>query len=256
MHIVILAFNLSQIALAACGDDSTAVPGNDAGGDTLRPDAGQALDGAGDATSDAPADATSNDAALPERPGMDAQTDQGPQPDGTALASHVVTFAHGPSAAAMTLATINTDGTGYTKVPGFGTLDLFPFDMNQAAPAAQLTTITATVGVFSYLRDITLSPGCDHLVFEASYSNIFNLYGGSVATAGGITNLTGMTSNHYLHDNMGIPADNSQVVYFSGATTSSYQDAMMGRALLAPGKPQVIYKGAGAATYWILLGVK
>ena len=38
------------------------------------------------------------------------------------LPKHKVTFAHGTSTSSMTLATIMSDGTGYQKVPGFGTL--------------------------------------------------------------------------------------------------------------------------------------
>ena len=134
------------------------------------------------------------------------------------------------------------------------------FDMNAGTPAVQLTNIKKSPNstTYWYLYDITPSADCGAVAFRSGYSSqYFDAYAVRLTPPpAAVSNVTEITTSgyHYLYDYMGISGDNSQLIYFSGTSSSYYN---MNRALTLGKccKPKTIYSGGSSYRYWQFFGV-
>ena len=133
------------------------------------------------------------------------------------------------------------------------------FDMNAGTKAVQLTSINKSPSstTYWYVYDITPSADCGAVAFRSGYSSYFDAYAVRLTPPVEVSNITEATTSayHYLWDYMGISTDNSQLIYFSGTSSSYYN---MNRALTIGKccKPKTIYTGGTSYRYWSLFGVK
>ena len=137
---------------------------------------------------------------------------------------------------------------------------LYSFDMNAATPAVKLTNFTKspTSSSYFYIYDLTPSSDCSMVAFRGGYSSKYDVYTVQNSTppvVSQLTNSAGMTTNHYVYDYMGISQDKSQVVFFSG-DSSSAQQMKVSPAVANCCKPKTIYAGAAGSKYWQLFSLQ
>ncbi len=138
---------------------------------------------------------------------------------------------------------------------------LFMLDMNAGTTAVQLTNIKQAPGSTTdwNVQDIMLSADCGVVAFRSgeSKSNYFDVHvvrmSPPPAAAINVTKVN-TSAHHHVFDYLGISADNSLLIYFSGTSSSTYamnQVSLLGNCC----KPKTIHKGGSAFQHWLLFGI-
>jgi hypothetical protein len=139
-------------------------------------------------------------------------------------------------------------------------LELAVFDMDLPTTALQLTTVSSqiTASSYNYLRDILVSPDCDHVVFTTGFSTTYDIFGGRASAPVTISKFTSAPSGtaNYVSEQRLVSPDNALMVFLSGPASTSY--TLQVAPLQVPGKATSIFSGPGGvpAKYWMLLGIK
>ena len=134
---------------------------------------------------------------------------------------------------------------------------LFMLDMNQGTAPEQLTAITSSPDgkASSSIDDITPNDDCSFVAFRSGGGDKKDIYTVKLSTPRKVSNLTYSASvkgNVYIHDYISFAQDNSQVVYLTGSSSSSFS-LKVSPVEANCCKPQTIHT---AAKYWQLYWTK